>query len=123
MCEWFNRLFVLALANMICAVAISYAGAAIGADGSECRTRSSSDNVVVVVCPPGLKPEAWKTAGVAACVLDFGTCNAWIWDDVKLAPQTAPDNDVELSESQILNAVAIWDNEKQLLVVLKQIGQ
>ena len=120
---FFHILRVPFVCGSIGALAMVYAVPAIAADASECAVKAAGENVVVIVCPPGLDQEAWRTAGERACILDNGICNAWIWDDAKKAPREAPKNDTDLSKEQVRHAVAIWDNYKQLLVVIHQVGQ
>lgn len=116
----FHGLF---LTGLIGALGIVPVGTVNSTELSDCNVRSASDNVVVIVCRPGLDPDAWRSAGTAACALDFGACNAWIWNDSAKAPEKAPATDIELSESQVRNAVAIWVSEEQHLVVLRKAAQ
>jgi hypothetical protein len=111
------------LSSLIGVLAVFHIGSASAADASECTISDASKNVVIIVCPPGLEEKDFKTAGEKACFLDEGICNAWIWDDAKKAPTTAPRQDIDLSKKQIRDAVAIWASNEQNLVVLRKVKQ
>ena len=90
------------------------------ANAAECSVQARSDTVVLVLCPPGLDREAWRKAGEGACGAAV-RCNAWIWDDRENVPDTAPSTDAELQENDVRNAVAIWVNDAQTLVKVREV--
>ena len=92
---------------------------AVAQDGATCPVRDKSATVAIVVCPPGLGQEQWRRAGEAACA-NTKPCSAWIWDDPAKAPEKAPPLPTGVAKNDVLNSVAVWDNDtKQLLTISK----
>ncbi|MFK5981001.1 MAG: hypothetical protein QM488_19195 [Rhizobiaceae bacterium] len=89
----------------------------VQAEVAECSVLDTNDFTVVVICPEGLDQSGWRDAGAKACGL-LKPCAAWIWVDPKIAPKTAPSTPTLFSQEQIANAVAIWVNEKQELIMI-----
>jgi hypothetical protein len=96
------------------------AHAETAADPKECTIQDSSGAVIVLVCPPGLTQKEWQLAGQDACASINGICNVWIWDDYSKAPKKAPITDTDLNKEQVRNAIAVWANDVQRLMVLRQ---
>jgi len=90
------------------------------ANAAECSVQARSEKVVLVLCPPGLDSEAWQKAGEGVCGAAV-RCNAWIWDDRKNVPATAPSTDAELQENEVRNAVAVWVNDAKTLVKVRKV--
>ena len=88
----------------------------------ECAARTGTGSVVVLVCPPGLEERAWREAGQKACATS-GQCNAWIWDNPSKAPQQVPKTDAEITKAQAADAVAVWINDTQHLMLLRRVGK
>lgn len=88
------------------------------AETNMCETIGSNGMVSLVLCPPGLEPEAWRGAGLAACE-GRAPCGAWIWDDVAAMPESAPASHDKLSPEQVRAAKAIWVNDKNELMILE----
>lgn len=100
-------------------IALIAAGLPAVAQDSQCEARGTNGMVTLVLCPPGLDQDAWKTAGTEAC----GTrmpCGAWIWDDSANVPDAAPDSHDKLSREAVQTAKAIWVNETQSLMVIEK---
>lgn len=93
----------------------------LAADAPKCSTRSHSHNIAIIVCPPDLGTSRLHDAGVQACASVDGVCNAWIWANSELAPQTAPKNDQGLDREAVKNAVAVWVDKAQRLIVLRKV--
>lgn len=93
--------------------------AAVSAQETSCEGQGSNGMVTVVLCPPGLDIEAWKTAGIAACE-DREPCGAWIWDDVAMIPVDIPERHDQLPAESVQSAKAIWVNETTELMILEK---
>ncbi len=88
-----------------------------------CQLRISHGALAIVVCPADLDMYELRKAGVNACSLVSG-CTAWIWDD----PSKAPDfNQIvtgqKISKEQTADAVAIWDNNTQQMMLLRRVSK
>ena len=104
----------------ICSILTMAGTQTLGQDSPACSVRDQKGNVAIVVCRPGLAKEQWRAAGVAAC-LHVKPCSAWIWDDPKKAPKSAPPAANLIPQADILTTVAIWDNDtNRLLMISKQ---
>lgn len=88
--------------------------------GSGCKVLTNNGDVAVVLCPPGVGQEQWQRAGSAACG-NVKSCSAWIWDDVKKAPLSAPSQATDIAQKDMLNSVAIWDNAEQRLIMIERV--
>ena len=86
-------------------------------DKSQCTVRDLREYTAIVICPSGLDSEQWHQAGVEACGALL-PCQAWIWSDAEIAPETAPDAPTDMTREQIAGAQAIWVNEKQQLITI-----
>lgn len=98
-------------------VALALIAAPAMAQDSQCEAKGTNGMVTLVLCPPGLDEEAWKTAGTEACGARM-PCGAWIWDDSANVPLIAPDSHDKLSKKAVQTAKAIWVNETQSLMVI-----
>lgn len=86
-----------------------------------CKTKSTSQAVVILVCPENASSDVWRAAGEAACGQKLA-CNAWVWDDHAKAPGTAPVTDADLPKKAAAQAVAVWINDSKSLMTLKKAG-
>jgi hypothetical protein len=100
---------------------VGLCGSAAAAEARSCVTVSvnSDSSVAVVRCPSAGTPETWQAAGISACN-GKRRCNAWIWDDAAKMPKMAPATDGGLLKTESRSARAIWINDAQQLVVVKQ---
>ena len=92
------------------------------ASATDCVVQAASENVTVLVCPPGLSREDWRAAGEEVCDSASGICNVWIWDDAAKAPRDAPPTDAELSPGHVRDAVAVWVDDAKRLMTLRRAG-
>ena len=109
------------MALLLAAAAVCFlAGAdAARAEQSDCQVRRGGGNVIVLICPTSFKTDALSVAGKKACG-DTTLCNAWIWDDPAKAPAAAPFSDSGLTEAQAADAVAVWINDSQRMMVIRK---
>ncbi len=92
-------------------------------ENSECSIRDSSEKVVLVVCPAGLDQPEWRAAGTKACRSTTGICNAWIWDSQEKAPEKAPLMDGDMDIKNRGDAIAVWVNDAQRLMIIRKTHQ
>lgn len=90
------------------------------AQSPECVVREGDGSVVVLVCPPSLDAEAWQVAGQRACDGKL-LCNAWVWVDPVKAPEKAPKRNEDLTHVQVADAVAVWINDSQYLMLMRAV--
>jgi hypothetical protein len=85
---------------------------------AECRVKSRSDAVVVMVCPPAASDARWQADAANAC-REKKFCNVWIWNDADKAPTKAPASDAEMPKEAAKRAVAIWANDSNSLMKVR----
>lgn len=90
------------------------------ASADECTVRPGGMSTQVVICPPGLEMHAWRDAGMKACQSIRG-CTALIWDDDAHAPQIPPLPDAKMPPEQAASIVAMWINDSQEIVLVRQV--
>jgi len=113
----------LALPSLLAAAALASGPAAAQPAGKAgCNVSSRNETVVVLVCPKGLQPEAWRDASVASCQ-DRPRCNVWIWDDAAKAPAKAPATDADMPKANAVAARAIWTHDTQNMILVRQVAK
>lgn len=110
--------FSIARSALLLSAAPFLSPGALGAD--VCVTKSRSDAVAVVVCPPNTAQAELRAAGMAACK-DRTVCNAWIWEDAAKAPAQAPAVDKDLPKATAGAARAVWIHDGQQLMELRRV--
>ena len=113
-------LFLLTIVSVLLSFNMRSASAA---DVSECAVTEQSDDVILVICPPDLTQDDWKIAGENACSSNAGICNVWIWDDVEKAPQEAPVTDSDMNKDKVREALAVWVNDANRLIILGKVDK
>lgn len=111
------------IVTLVALAGFAAAHAESGTASSECSTRGDGDAVRILVCPSGLDRDAWRAAGREVCDDAIAVCNAWIWDDPDKAPRQAPVTDTDMSEEHTRHAIAVWVNDSERLMVLRQASQ
>ena len=105
----------------ICCVSGMAAIQHVGAQGeSACKVRDQNGAIAIVICPPGLGRADWHKAGEMACA-NIKPCSAWIWDDPKKAPQSAPPLATGIAKDAVLSSAAIWDNDGKKLITISKV--
>lgn len=105
----------------VAALVMTIAPSVLAQSPDSCLVKSRSDALIVMVCRPGTAQEAMTQASRAACGSKTAMCNVWIWDNADKAPATAPLRDSDLPKDSIRHAVAVWANDAQSLMLLKQV--
>ncbi|MGP6087726.1 hypothetical protein [Antarctobacter jejuensis] len=84
-----------------------------------CELKGENGMVSMLLCPAGLDSAAYADEGRIACEAR-APCGAWIWINADAVPEEAPDAHDKLPKESVRQAVAIWINDKQELMVLKK---
>jgi hypothetical protein len=103
------------------ALAAGLTGPAAG-QAADCRVKSRSDAVIVMVCPSTSDAAKWQAQATSACG-EKKFCNVWIWNDADIAPAKAPTSDADMPKEAAKRAVAIWANDSSSLIKVRAAGQ
>lgn len=75
----------------------------------KCSAIGDAGFVKFLICEPGSTAADWRAGGIAACE-GRNACNAWIWEDEKLAAKSIP-----MTDAQVAAAKAVWINATRQL--------
>lgn len=96
------------------------AGAALAQEAEpRCEGRGENGMVSLLLCPEGLEAEDYAAEGRIACD-GRKPCGAWIWLQAEAVPAEAPDAHDKLPRASVQQAVAIWVNESEKLMMLER---
>lgn len=84
-----------------------------------CDFMGANGMVSMLLCPETLDPEDYAAEGRIACE-GRAPCGAWIWTDAAAVPEKAPDAHDKLPKESVRQAVAIWVNDNEQLMMLKK---
>lgn len=84
-----------------------------------CEGKGSNGMVSMLLCPEGLDSEALANEGRAICQ-EREPCGVWVWTDASFVPDEVPDAHDKLPKESVRNALAIWVNEAEQLISLKE---
>ncbi len=82
-----------------------------------CTHEGTNGMVTMLLCPENMTVEDYAEEGRAACG-ERKPCGAWIWTDMGLVPEEAPDSHDKLPKESIQGSKAIWMNELDQLITL-----
>lgn len=101
----------LARMLVLCGAVGAVASSSLASQAADhgCKVTSRSEELVVLVCPKGLKLEAWRDASVQACETRK-VCNVWIWDNPADAPANSPAKDSDIPRASVDKVKAVWVN-------------
>ena len=104
-----------------CLAASVAAGAAFADDAAgQCKVADRSEIIAILICDAGLSEAALSAAGKTACE-GHRPCGVWFYDDAAAMPKKAPQNHDGLTQDQVTRALAVWDNDREVLVSISRV--